>query len=317
MVRHMDSLTQRRILPDSYLISLGRKFTLLGKKVIIFETACKHQVYLINRFEDINMLVIPSDVVQIYEKHTKVRKNFYNLERDKILELEGNLEVYGGIGLKSVNDLFSNAHLKSLNLNNFYTDNVADFSHMFYNAGIEEVDISMLNTSNALTFKGMFKHAVIDDLKIGSIDTRKVNSMADMFRHSTINDEIDLSGLDTQALENTYGMFRGACIRDIKFGGFNTSNVTNMRSMFFKLTIGAETLDVSNFKTNKVERMDDMFKNLVTLRGEKPLDLRNFELSNVISTTGMLSEAHKDVLASDKLMKAIIKREPTCREIEV
>ena len=94
-------------------------------------------------------------------------------------------------------------------------------------------------------------------------------------------------------------------IVEASFKGSNTSNVTNMRDMFFTLPnitsldvssfntskvtnmsgtfqgcSGITSLDVSNFDTSKVTNMDDMFSYCPKLTS---LDLRSFDTRNVTS----------------------------------
>ena len=70
---------------------------------------------------------------------------------------------------------------------------------------------------------------------------------------------------------------------EASFKGSNTSNVTNMESMFNKC-IGLTSLDVSNFDTSNVTNMNHMFDNCVNLTS---LDVSNFVTSKVTKMNGM------------------------------
>ena len=68
-----------------------------------------------------------------------------------------------------------------------------------------------------------------------------------------------------------------ANILDIEVSNFNTSNVTNMYSMFSGMS-KITSLDVSNFDTSKVTNMSHMFNSMHNLSS---LNLSNFDTSNV------------------------------------
>ena len=64
---------------------------------------------------------------------------------------------------------------------------------------------------------------------------------------------------------------------DVSFKGSNTSNVTDMNSMFYYCS-NLTSLDVSNFNTSNVTDIYGMFRNCSSLTS---LDLSNFNTSNV------------------------------------
>ena len=73
---------------------------------------------------------------------------------------------------------------------------------------------------------------------------------------------------------------------EASFKGSNTSNVTNMKEMFYTCSV-LTSLDVSNFDTSKVTNMESMFGSCNSLTS---LDLSNFNTSNVTNMSGMFSE---------------------------
>lgn len=68
----------------------------------------------------------------------------------------------------------------------------------------------------------------------------------------------------------------------------NTSNVTNMCSMF-RLCSNLTTLDLSNFDTSNVTNMSYMFYGCVSLT---TLNVSNWNISNVNNMTGMFYDCH-------------------------
>ena len=100
--------------------------------------------------------------------------------------------------------------------------------------------------------------------------------------YSTI--EASFKGSNTSNVTNMESMFnecRGLTSLDVS--NFDTSNVTNMGNMFNrcgKLT----SLDVSNFVTSKVTKMNGMFRGCI---GLKSLNVNNFDTSNVTNMSSM------------------------------
>ena len=73
---------------------------------------------------------------------------------------------------------------------------------------------------------------------------------------------------------------------NIDFSAFNTANVFDMSSMFYKCS-SLTSLDVSGFDTSNVVRMGGMFSQCSALTS---LDLSRFNTSNVINMSGMFSQ---------------------------
>ena len=90
--------------------------------------------------------------------------------------------------------------------------------------------------------------------------------------------DLDLSNFDTSNVTDMNSMFAGLPnLTTLNLSSFDTSNVTNMKAMFaglFRFT----TLDLSNFDTSKVTDMSDMFSYMSSLTN---LNLSNFDTSKV------------------------------------
>ena len=74
-------------------------------------------------------------------------------------------------------------------------------------------------------------------------------------------------------------------IKDLDLSNFDTSNVTNMRAMFYNMS-KLTSLDLSNFNTSKVTNMSYMFYNMSSLTS---LNLSNFDTSNVTDMSIMFA----------------------------
>ena len=160
------------------------------------------------------------------------------------------------------------------------------FANVVQNIGMEEL-------YEDVPYPGLYRVFYVTDIVF------EYNSLVNSgIRFSTDNSPVPIYGnLEGTVLKistiasvidanpDCWGMFRtfddeyeGGHIETIDFGnGFNTSNVTNMTSMFYgckRLT----SIDVSNFNTSNVTNMTGMFCDCSALTS---LDASNFNTSNV------------------------------------
>lgn len=87
-------------------------------------------------------------------------------------------------------------------------------------------------------------------------------------------------------------------LKKIDLSGFNTSNVTDMKFMFYDC-VNLIDLNVSNLNTSKVTDMSYMFCNCQSI---KTIDLRSFDTHNVIDMDVMFSNCRevKEIRVSSK-----------------
>ena len=98
---------------------------------------------------------------------------------------------------------------------------------------------------------------------------------------------LDLSNFDTSKVTNMRSMFFGMSnLTTLNLSNFDTSKVTNMRSMFFGMS-NLTTLNLSNFDTSKVTNMGSMFSGLSSLT---TLNLSNFDTSKVTDMQKMFDD---------------------------
>ena len=96
--------------------------------------------------------------------------------------------------------------------------------------------------------------------------------------------EASFKGSNTSNVTNMGSMFYNCSnLTSLDLSGWNTSNVTDMTSMFQGCSSLA-SLDVSNFNTSNVTDMTSMFQGCSSLTS---LDLRNFNTSNVTKISWM------------------------------
>ena len=96
--------------------------------------------------------------------------------------------------------------------------------------------------------------------------------------------DIDVSNFNTSNVTNMYSMFSGMSkITSLDVSNFDTSKVTDMSNMFSGMR-SLTHLDVSNFDTSKVTDMSNMFSGMHNLTS---LNLSNFDTSKVTDMSGM------------------------------
>ena len=106
-----------------------------------------------------------------------------------------------------------------------------------------------------------------------------ITSVAYMFYYANNVANLDLTKLNVFNITNMTHMFSNAKFTSLNFSGFNTSNVTDMRYMFYNTT-KLTNLNLSSFDTSKVKSMSWMFRYASKL---VILDISNFDFSGVTS----------------------------------
>ena len=122
----------------------------------------------------------------------------------------------------------------------------------------------------------------------------RLDDRADSIRYIA---NIDLFSFDTSNVTDMSSMFAGMNqIEVLNLSSFDTSKVTNMSSMFEDM-YGFTSLDVSNFDTSNVTDMSRMFFDIQDLVS---LDISNFDITKTTNVDSMFSlrddDAYKDRL---------------------
>ncbi len=168
--------------------------------------------------------------------------------------------------------LFSTCDLTGVDFSKLRTDTITDMNRMFANSK-GDIDLRTLNTEHVTDMSYMFASA--DGGGIGGY-RQPIYCLT----------SIDLSGLDTSNVTNMDSMFRGQSeLTSIDLSGLDTSNVTNMDFMFGimpKLT----SIDLGGLDTSKVESTNSMFGRCSSLT---QIDLSGVDFGNVTTMTGMFS----------------------------
>lgn len=132
-------------------------------------------------------------------------------------------------------------------------------------------------------FKNLKEIRGIENLK-----TDNVTSMYSTFGGCTSLTNLNVSKFNTSQVTNMNSMFFKCKFSQIDVTNFNTENVTDMNSMFCNCD-NLESLDVTNFNTSKVMDMGFMFQNARKL---KNINLSDLDTENVTTMRGMFSECN-------------------------
>ena len=227
---------------------------------------------------------------------------------------ELNFESFNTSKVTNYSYMFNQCYeLTEIDLTHFNTSAATNLSHMFSSAEkLKKADISTFNTSKVTTMDAIFSNNFeLEEVIFGNIDTSKVTNLAKMFMNAKSIKKIDLSMLNTNKVTNMSQMFDG-CLSLIDLNvKFDTTNVTNMKRMFAKMS-SIENLDISNFNTSKVTNMTEMFiedSSLINLNlGRlntskvtemadmfrtcskiKHIDVSSFNTSNVVNMKGVFN----------------------------
>ena len=164
------------------------------------------------------------------------------------------------------------------------TSSVEDMSHMFDGcASLPSLDVSGFNTANVTNMSYMFYDCgSLPSLDVSGFNTAKVTNMSHMFFDCGSLSSLDVSGFDTSKVTDMYSMFYGCKnLEELRINyendKWNTSSVDNMAWMFGACE-SLPTVDVSNFKVEKVITMRSMFQDCKNL---KEIDVSSWTPSNV------------------------------------
>ena len=163
---------------------------------------------------------------------------------------------------KNVTDtsmMFYGAKQDSLDLTHLDTSGVTNMGFMFQHSEFNSLDLSKFKTSNVDNMSAMFDSAKISNLNLNNFDTSKVIYMNGMF-NTFIGGDLDTSMFDTKTVQYMHFMFYRSELESLNVDNFDTTSVINTLSMFSKLKIKNETLDLSSFDMSGVTTTTDMFK---------------------------------------------------------
>ena len=155
-------------------------------------------------------------------------------------------------------------------------------SHVLYGEVVDPAQplptISLNNTTNNTTLDELTNMFYLDSW------SNAAPTSISFGNKSNIKSIKKLKGLDTSNVTNMNTMFQSCSkLTSLDLSSFDTSNVTNMSGMFDNCS-SLTSLDLSNLNTSNVTNMFNMFQNCSSLTS---LDLSNLNTSNVTNNSWM------------------------------
>ena len=143
------------------------------------------------------------------------------------------------------------------------------------------------------------------DTEIDSIET-SVGKYAPRFisfrDYNKTDLDYEISNIDTSNVTDMRSMFNGCSyLTSLDLSNFDTSNVVDMSSMFSKCS-NLTSLDLSKFNTSNVTDMHSIFNDCSNLTY---LDIRNFDFTKVISDGNMFDKvpSNCEIIVKDDTAK--------------
>ena len=158
--------------------------------------------------------------------------------------------------------------------------------------GVLEIDKDEIYKNNVVLFNTDIEEGIdvlIDNNKIDMIKYKKERKID--YKYFKKNRDYNFQIIFNNNITDLDHFF-WACpqIISLDFSDFDTSEITSMKSMFFRCKKLKEIKGINKFITNKVTDMSSMFSNCEEL---EYLDLSNFDTSNVTSIDGMFNRCYK------------------------
>ena len=163
---------------------------------------------------------------------------------------------------------------------NFNTSKVTSMSYMYLPIYSDNGDWSsdVILTSNIKNVKPSFL------VKTKESEIEMMSSGGSSASFISVLENLNLSSFNTSNVTNMSSMFYGcSSLTDLDLSNFNTSKVTDMNSMFYNCS-SLTSLNLNSFNTSKVTDMNSMFYSCESLAS---LNLSSFNTSNVTSMAGM------------------------------
>ena len=192
-------------------------------------TDYREKVLTVTVLDNVN---IPDNAYQIFD----VSKKQDGTVKAWLVESEETPEMYDlyiggneGVDIENCSYLFSElTNCIEINLENLFTERVADFSRMFWS------DTNLTN------------------INIDNLDTNMATTMNRMFQNCSSLKNLDLSNFNTENLTDMYAMFFNCTnLISVNLSSFDTSNVINMGQLFNGCK-NIKKLDLENFDVSKI-----------------------------------------------------------------
>lgn len=183
--------------------------------------------------------------------------------------------------------------LTELNVDNLCTSACTNVSQLFYNdSSLTSLDLSTWDFSNCTSMKHLFRGANnLTSLKLPKSCVNKASSLVYVFLDCFSLSAIDVTDLCTSACQDLYFAMGSStqymAFREIKgLDTWDTSNVTDMATLFQCCAYMEDFSGVQNWNTSKVTDTEYMFNNCSNLQ---TIDLSKWDMRMNISIRYMFN----------------------------
>jgi len=191
----------------------------------------------------------------------------------------------------TMGNMFNNADAFNIAINNWNMTKVTNTSGMFANTNVFNQSLSNWERpgstmGNVTDMSSMFSSASSFNQNIGAWNVSKVTTFANMFQSATAfnnggSSDINNWAINTGASVNMQGMFSSTGAFNQPLNSWNTSEVTNMSSMFFGSVFNQI---INSWNVSKVNNFVSMFG---SKQYTQPLNLWNIGGDSSVTTINM------------------------------
>lgn len=234
----------------------------------------------------INKIHIKGDKVIIPDFVTGVDENIKTEVYDKSLRV---LKViHKNNQMRSMKKLFNNLSMDIIDLSEFDTHGVTNFSYMFYNCMRTTKIIfgKEFDTSSAVNMECMFTTMFkITELDLRCFDVHNVKYMNNLFESCLNLHKINIDGWNTQNVINMASMFK-TCKELREIVGLNKLKANNLQDMSYMFCEcdQLEFISLRGMYTHNIRSMEYTFCKCSNLKG---VNLCNFSLFGNVSLYGV------------------------------
>lgn len=127
------------------------------------------------------------------------------------------------------------SRLRDIDLSHFNTSNTFDMSHMFYYSFIDNINLQNFDTSRVRNFSGMFAGCSnLNTLDLSNFTSDNLYATHSMFMNCFNLKYINLSNLTARNLHNCVSMFDNCCrLEVLDLSKFNPECIRGARGMFY------------------------------------------------------------------------------------
>ena len=208
------------------------------------------------------------------------------IDGDKLyIASDGKTYLQDGLEFRNISN-----NIEQISFQNIDTSRMTSMNGLFRNIKVSTVDLSSFDTSNVTNFQYMFS----DNYYLTSVDLSEKNleavkQMNYMFRNCSSLEEVDFSNTSTPSLEYINYMFAGCSkIESIDLTNLGSDLLNTMNLMFSGCT-NLKNVNMSNFNFGTAS-LSSLFKNLKNLES---INLTNVNMQNVYDMGSMFSGCSK------------------------